>query len=443
MGRRGASERPRIMLVRWPRAQPRRIRRLPPLPPLGSGRSDEWPAPPPPRGPGPEAWSARLTDLPGVGRTTAERARALGILTVGDLLEQLPARYEDFDEGARPVAGLVAGEEATVRVALDAIAVQRTRRRNLRIVRARVHDDTGRMAALWFNQQHLARILHPGDELLLRGRLSEGGRREMAVRSHEVLGRPRRPRGSTRRGWCRSTRPRSRCPPRRIRELVDLARPLARAAPERLPAWIRRAPVDRRRRRRARGGALPALARRGAPRPPPPGPGGADRAPARAAGRAPARGSDAGGAAPAGDGGAVGRAPGVAALRPDGRAAPGGPRDRPRPGAPAPDAATAAGRGRVRQDRRRGPRHLPGGRGRRAGGPAGAHGDARRAAPEDARRAAGPGGAGAAPAHRARPARRARAAADGALHRHGRGCRRHAGAALRGRGLRPPGARRR
>ena len=28
-------------------------------------------------------------------------------------------------------------------------------------------------------------------------------------------------------------------PPRRIRELVDLARPLARAAPERLPAWLR------------------------------------------------------------------------------------------------------------------------------------------------------------------------------------------------------------
>src|SRR5207342_3497249 len=28
-------------------------------------------------------------------------------------------------------------------------------------------------------------------------------------------------------------------PPRRVRELVDLARPLARSAPERLPEWIR------------------------------------------------------------------------------------------------------------------------------------------------------------------------------------------------------------
>src|SRR5262245_51383520 len=48
----------------------------PPLPPLGSGRSDRWATPPPPRRPGPEAWGARLTDLPGVGRTTEERARA-------------------------------------------------------------------------------------------------------------------------------------------------------------------------------------------------------------------------------------------------------------------------------------------------------------------------------------------------------------------------------
>ena len=210
----------------------------PPLPPLGSGRSDGWPAPPPPRRPGPEAWIALLTELPGVGRTTADRARALGIRTVGDLLEHLPARYEDFDEGARPVAGLVAGEEATVRVRLDAIAVQRTRRRNLRIVRARVHDDSGRMAALWFNQQHLARILHPGDELLLRGRVSEDGRREMAVRSHEVLGGPASE-GVHTQGLVPVYPATEQLPPRRIRELVDLARPLARAAPERLPAWIR------------------------------------------------------------------------------------------------------------------------------------------------------------------------------------------------------------
>ena len=147
---------------------------VPPLPPLGWSSVEDWPSAPPAQRPGPEPWFDPVTDLPGVGRTTADRARAIGITTIGDLLEHLPARYEDFDAGARPVAALTAGDEATVRVRLDDIAVQRTRRRNLRLVRARVHDDSGRMVAVWFNQEHLARILHPGDEPCCAGALRRG-----------------------------------------------------------------------------------------------------------------------------------------------------------------------------------------------------------------------------------------------------------------------------
>ncbi|MGD9696910.1 MAG: ATP-dependent DNA helicase RecG [Thermoleophilia bacterium] len=211
---------------------------VPDTPPLGSGRGAAWPAPPPPRRPPAQMWRAPLTDLPGVGRTTAERARALAIRDVGGLLSHLPARYEAYDQGARTVARLVAGEEATVRVVLDAIAVQRTRRRSLRLVRARVHDDSGRMAAVWFNQEHLARILQPGDTLLLRGRMGGDGRREMAVRSHEVLD-GRGSEGLHTQGLVPVYPATEQLPVRRIRELVDLARPLARAAPERLPAAVR------------------------------------------------------------------------------------------------------------------------------------------------------------------------------------------------------------
>jgi len=155
----------------------------PPLPPLGSPRGEPWPGPAPPPRPGPARWLAPLTELPGVGRTTAQRAAGLGLDTIGALLEHLPARYEAFDQDVRAIAGLVAGEEVTVRVRLDDVSVRPTRRRRLKIVQARVHDDTGRMVAIWFNQQHLARVLVPGDELLLRGRVGEGGRRELAVRA--------------------------------------------------------------------------------------------------------------------------------------------------------------------------------------------------------------------------------------------------------------------
>ncbi|MGD9572151.1 MAG: ATP-dependent DNA helicase RecG [Thermoleophilia bacterium] len=210
----------------------------PPGPPLGEARGTPWPSAPPPRRPGPAWWAAPLTDLPGVGRTTGERARVLGIDSVGALLEHLPARYEAFDEGARPVSSLSAGEEATVRVVLDSIAVRPTRRRSLRIVSARVHDASGRMTATWFNQAHLARVLQPGDELLLRGRVGGEGRRELAVKTHEVIG-GRGSEGLHTQGLVPVYPATETMPVRRLRELVDLARPLARAAPERLPAAIR------------------------------------------------------------------------------------------------------------------------------------------------------------------------------------------------------------
>ncbi len=212
----------------------------PPTPPLGHGRGEPWPPEAPLRAPGPARWSAPLTDLPGVGPTVARRAASgLGLHTVGDLLEHLPTRYEAFDQDVRAVSSLRAGEEVTVRVAVDDISVRPTRRRGLRLVRARVHDATGRMTATWFNQEHLARVLGPGDELLLRGRVGAEGRREIAVRSHEIIGGPGSE-GLHTRGLVPVYRATEQMPPRRIREMVDQARPWARAAPERLPAWVRR-----------------------------------------------------------------------------------------------------------------------------------------------------------------------------------------------------------
>ena len=190
-----------------------------------------------PHRPGARWWHAPLTELPGVGTATADRAAAIGIGDLGELLEHLPSRYLAYDS-ARPVAGLTDGEEATVRVVLDSIRVIPTRRRGLKIVRAKVHDATGSISAVWFNQAYLAGVLEPGDELMIRGQVRLRPDRQITVKAHEVLGASSSE-GIHTEGMVPVYPATEALPARRLREMVDAARPYAASAPEVLPSWMR------------------------------------------------------------------------------------------------------------------------------------------------------------------------------------------------------------
>ncbi|HWH15284.1 MAG TPA: ATP-dependent DNA helicase RecG [Miltoncostaeaceae bacterium] len=191
----------------------------------------------PPRRPDPALWDAPVGRIPGVRPALAERAHAWGLRSVADLLLHTPARYETYGD-AQPVAGLVPGTEATVRVVLNSIGVVPTRRRGLVMVRASVADATGRMQAVWFNQRHLARMLRPGDTLMLRGTVDAGPPRSLRVKAHESLGAGASE-GLHTRGLVPVYPATETLPTARIREMVDRARPLAHTAREVLPAGVR------------------------------------------------------------------------------------------------------------------------------------------------------------------------------------------------------------
>ena len=211
-----------------------------PAPPFGRAAAESWSQAPPAPRPTAAAWEMPLAELPGVNKATAAAAAELGLRTVEDLLTRLPTRHEPY-ERAVPVGDLTPGEEATVRARLVRIAVHPTRRRGLRMVRARLEDATGALDAIWFNQDYLARVLKAGDRLLLRGKVSAGrGRiRSIAVKAHEVLGRGGSE-GLHTEGLVPVYPGSEALPPRRVRELVDTARGLMRAMPETLPAGLRR-----------------------------------------------------------------------------------------------------------------------------------------------------------------------------------------------------------
>ncbi len=108
-------------------------------------------------------------------------AHALGLDTIGDLLEHLPRDRRE----ARAVADLAAGEAATVVVQVRSISSRPVRRRGMRpLVEATVADDTGAMKATFFNQPWLVQKYVPGTRLVLHGKYE--ARNRFRVQGHAI-----------------------------------------------------------------------------------------------------------------------------------------------------------------------------------------------------------------------------------------------------------------
>ncbi|MGA7706119.1 MAG: hypothetical protein WB998_14645, partial [Solirubrobacteraceae bacterium] len=113
---------------------------------------------------------------------TMDGLAALGLDTVGDLLEHMPRDRRE----ARTVAELRSGEQATVLVQVRSIAGRQVRRRGMRgLVEAIVFDQTGSMRVTFFNQPWLVGRYPPGTQLVLHGKAEKGGRFKV---SHHALG---------------------------------------------------------------------------------------------------------------------------------------------------------------------------------------------------------------------------------------------------------------
>jgi ATP-dependent DNA helicase RecG len=115
----------------------------------------------------------------------ARGATALGLHTVGDLLEHLPHRHQDRRQ-ASAIAELRVGEDATVLVEVRTARLRPLRRRGLTLVEAKVFDDSGTMKALWWNQPWLAERLSPGTRVILHGRAKRP--QEFHVSDYELAG---------------------------------------------------------------------------------------------------------------------------------------------------------------------------------------------------------------------------------------------------------------
>jgi ATP-dependent DNA helicase RecG len=118
-----------------------------------------------------------------VPKRQQEAADALGLHTAGDMLEYFPHTHRDRRD-VRTIASLGIGEKATVAVAVRSVQVKPMRNRRMKLVEARVADETGPMVAVWFNQPWLARELTEGTRVLLHGEMHR--RNQFRVAEHEI-----------------------------------------------------------------------------------------------------------------------------------------------------------------------------------------------------------------------------------------------------------------
>jgi ATP-dependent DNA helicase RecG len=130
----------------------------------------------------PERLDASVEVLHGVGPTLGRRLARIGLRTVGDLLWQRPRRYEE-PAPSRRVSDLFGEEEAVIDVVVRSASSRR--RGRLKILTARVADDTGEIKATWFNQPWLEEKLSAGTRIRLRGRANRYG---FAVSSYDLEG---------------------------------------------------------------------------------------------------------------------------------------------------------------------------------------------------------------------------------------------------------------
>ena len=147
-------------------------------PPRASGASTPKPKPAPPTG---EALLDTAISKSGLfgGPTLGRVGRRLGIETVRDLLFHLPRRYDDLREMRRlgDLHWIEDGTPISARVTVADIRVEASFRRRIQRTIAVLEDDTGSIEATWFGRRYIERRLHPGDRVIVSGKLKHFGRK--------------------------------------------------------------------------------------------------------------------------------------------------------------------------------------------------------------------------------------------------------------------------
>jgi len=104
--------------------------------------------------------------LPGIGPKLKELFAKVDVITIRDLVEKVPRRYQDYSNVV-PIAQLRPGE-VCIKVTISAVGV-RYSRKGLHMTEAVASDETGSIKLIWFNQPYRKNQILPNVEYYVAG----------------------------------------------------------------------------------------------------------------------------------------------------------------------------------------------------------------------------------------------------------------------------------
>lgn len=107
-----------------------------------------------------------ITDIKGVGDELAKKFRLLGIVTVNDLINNFPRRYDDYSQ-VEPINKIKPGN-VTIEATIKQVS-GRYVRRGLHITEAVASDATGSIRLVWFNQPYRAGAIKSDQTYFISG----------------------------------------------------------------------------------------------------------------------------------------------------------------------------------------------------------------------------------------------------------------------------------
>ncbi|MFA4953934.1 MAG: ATP-dependent DNA helicase RecG [Patescibacteria group bacterium] len=117
-------------------------------------------------------WDDPSTFVRGVTARERRALGALGVSTVGELLDVMPRRYDDYSRLLK-INQLTLNEPVTLKAKIKEIKQAPTFRRRFVIIKAVVYDETGEIGVTWFNQPWLPKQLKADDEIYLSGSVTQ------------------------------------------------------------------------------------------------------------------------------------------------------------------------------------------------------------------------------------------------------------------------------